>query len=335
MSFQTVMIVTDEGRLLPIKATMGELSKACEVKSSVRNTVQRTLRTSSTKTLHVRLLDATLYANRLASPGTDPEGGKIMVSSQQFICGARRSIRNAALIALVSFPSLALAQSGNGYLFRNPRISLGVRAGYELANTTGQPFSIMKRETTIGARSFDAFHLGGDLNIHLSSRFDFVGTVDLSSRTTTAEYREWEENGAPITHESTLDRVALGGGLRYNLVDRGRQISALAWIPTKTVPYVGGTFGILWYDLVQKGDFVEEVDESTGNIYTDELRSYDAGAMGQVFAGVERRINARVSLLGETRYTKASAQLNRDYIELRRDINLSGLAFTLGAAFRF
>jgi hypothetical protein len=255
-----------------------------------------------------------------------------MVSSRQVARGAQRLIAVAALVAL---PSVAAAQSnGSGFLFEKPNASLSMRLGYSLANTTSQPFKVLEEQTTIGPRSFDAVNLGVDMNFFVSRRLDLVLTLDVSSRSTTAEYREWEENGQPITNESTLDRVALGGGFRFNLVDRGRQISALAFIPARTIPYVGATAGVMWYEFMQEGDFVEEVDAETGDIFYDELKSNHYAGMGQLFAGVERKLNARWSLTGETRFTQSTAKLVKDYAGMG-DIQLSGLAFTLGATVRF
>ena len=258
-----------------------------------------------------------------------------MVSRLQVTRGAQRRFGAAIFAVLVALPSIAAAQSsGKGFLFEKPNGSFSMRLGYEAANTSSEPFTILQEETTVGPRSFDALALGLDFNVFLSRRVDLVFTFDVSSRTKTAEYREWEENGRPIVNEATLDRVAFGTGFRYNVVDRGRQISALAYIPTKTVPYFGATGGFLWYEFGQEGDFVEVVDDTTGNIFTDELRSDDYGLMGQVFAGVERRLSARWSLTGETRYTHSTATLENDYAGMGK-IQLSGLAFTVGATIRF
>jgi hypothetical protein len=248
--------------------------------------------------------------------------------------GAQCSVRALALAAMIGIPAVASAQNGRGFLFNKPRGSFVMRAGYEAANTSSEPFTVLKQQTTLGPRSFDAFNLGFDLNYFLTRHLDFVTTFDASSRSTTAEYREWEENGQPIQHTSTLDRASLGAGFRFNPLGRGRQISSLAFVPAKIVPYVGATAGMMWYDFVQKGDFVEVVNDSTGNIFSDELRSWNYNVMGQAFAGVERRLNARWSLIGETRYTQSSAKLVRDYAGLG-DIQLSGLAFTLGATVRY
>lgn len=257
-----------------------------------------------------------------------------MVSSWQVTRGAQR-LAGAIAAVLIALPAVASAQSsGRGFLFEKPNGSFSIRAGYEAANTSSEPFDVLKRETTLGPRSFDAFNLALDLNAFLTRRLDLVFTLDASSRTTTSEYRDWEENGRPIAHESTLDRLAFGTGLRYNLVDRGRQISALAFIPARTVPYVGATGGVLWYEFMQEGDFVDVVNDSTGNIFSDELRSDNYSVMGQVFAGVERRITTRWSLLGETRYTHSKARLVKDYRGMG-DIQLSGLAFNIGATVRF
>lgn len=258
-----------------------------------------------------------------------------MVSSWQPARGARRFFASAVAGVLIALPSVTSAQaSGDGFMFKKPSGSLSVRGGYALANTSSQPFSILKRETTIGARSFDSFSTGVDLNFVVARRIDLVLSGDLSSRTKSAEYREWEENGKPIIQQSTLERVALGAGLRYNLADRGRQISALAYIPARTIPYVGLSGGMMWYDFRQKGDFVESTDQQTASIYADDLKSRHYNFMGQAYAGIDRRLTARWSLIGEARYTQASAKLIHDYAGLG-NIQLSGLALNAGAAIRF
>jgi hypothetical protein len=267
-------------------------------------------------------------------PRALPGRWDFMVSRQQVTRGAQRSIGGMIAAALIALPSIASAQSGDGFLFKKPNGSFSMRIGYEAANTSSEPFIVLKEETTVGARSFDALNLGFDFNMFLSRRVDLTFTLDVSSRTKMAEYREWEEDGRPIVNEATLDRVAFGSGFRYNFVDRGRQISALAFIPTKTIPYVGATGGILWYEFGQEGDFVEVIDDSTGNIFSDALVSDHYGLMGQAFAGVERRLNARWSLVGETRFTHSTSRLENDYAGMGK-IDLSGLAFTVGATVRF
>ena len=254
---------------------------------------------------------------------------------EQLARGAQRSIRGAIVLTLFALPSIAVAQSGKGFLFKKPNGSFVMRAGYEAARTESEGFDFLKNETTLGPRSFDAFNLGFDLNYFLTRYVDLTFSFDVSSRQNTSEYREWDENGKPITHESELDRVSLGGGFRYNLLSRGRQISSLAYIPAKTIPYVGATGGVLWYDFTQKGDFVQVVKDSTGNIFSDELNSHHYTMMGQAFAGIERRLTARWSLVGEGRFTQASSRFaGNDFSDLGQ-IQLSGLALSLGASVRF
>ena len=254
--------------------------------------------------------------------------------SRQLARGAWRSIRGAIIVAALALPSVAAAQSGKGFLFKKPNGSFVMRAGYEPSSAQGEGFDMFRRETTLDSRSFDAFSLGFDLNYFLTQSFDLTFTLDVSSRSTSAEYREWQEGTLPIVHESQLDRIALGGGFRYNLLPRGRQISSLAYIPAKTVPYIGATGGVMWYEFTQNGDFVEVVNDSTGNIYPDELVSHHYGMMGQVFGGIERRLSARWSLVGEGRYTQSSSRFTKDFVDLG-DLKLSGLALTLGASVRF
>jgi hypothetical protein len=261
-----------------------------------------------------------------------------MVMQREFARGARRSVRGAIILALAAVPSVVAAQgSGKGFLFKKPNASFTMRAGYQAQDATSEPFKVERSLTTATSRSFDGFNLGFDLNVVATPRVDVVLTTDMSTRTNTVEYTGgWTDSqtGLPVTHQSTLNRVGLGAGLRLNLVDRGRQISALAFIPTKTVPYIGATGGFMWYDFSQNGDFLDIIDDTTANIFTDELRTNHYNVMGQAFAGIERRLNARWSLLGETRYTKSTAKLVKDYAGMG-DISLSGLSFNLGATVRF
>jgi hypothetical protein len=253
---------------------------------------------------------------------------------RQLVRGAQCSIRGAIILALVVLPSVAVAQSGKGFLFKKPNGSFVMRAGYEPSQANGEGFDLFRRETTLGSRSFDSFNVGFDLNYFLTEYVDLTFTLDVATRSSTSEYRDWEENGKPIVHENQLDRVGFGGGIRYNLLSRGRQISSLAYIPAKTVPYIGATGGVMWYDFTQNGDFVEVLNDSTGNIFSDELISHHYGVMGQVFGGIERRLSARWSVLGEGRFTRSNSKFTKDYIGLG-DLQLSGLALNLGVSVRF
>jgi hypothetical protein len=248
-----------------------------------------------------------------------------------------RYVSGAAIaIAALCAASSAAAQSsaGRGFLFHAPDAALVIRGGYTLANTTGNPYSDFKSQTTMGNRSLDAATFGADLDLFMTKRLDAVVSFDVSTRTKTAEYRDWDESGKPIVHQTTLDRAGITGGFRFDLAPRGRAISGLAWIPSQTVPYVGVGAGMMWYDLVQKGDFVTPTSSTTANIYTDKLQSSNENFMGVAYAGLEHRLTAHFSLQGEARYTYASSALVGDYSGLG-DIQLSGLALTFGTSIRF
>jgi hypothetical protein len=226
--------------------------------------------------------------------------------------------------------------AGNGYLFRTPSGTLAIRGGYTLATSSSQSYTDPLRQTTVGPRSLDPVNLAMDLGFNLTRRVDLILSVDGSTRSTTPEYREWEEDGRPIEHTSTLDKATIGGSLRFNLKDRGRPISAFAWIPARYVPYVGVGGGMVYYSLRQKGDFVEAVgaDQQSANIYTDELESSGWGKSAHLFGGLDYKLTAQWSLLGEARYTRASARLNDDYSDLGR-IDLSGMTINFGTTIRF
>ena len=79
---------------------------------------------------------------------------------RQFSRGAQRScirvVFGCAVAGLVALPTIAAAQSGKGFLFKKPSGSFVMRAGYEAAVTSSQPFTVRRQETTLGPRSCDA-----------------------------------------------------------------------------------------------------------------------------------------------------------------------------------
>src|SRR5689334_25276925 len=132
---------------------------------------------------------------------------------EQLVRGAQCSVRGAIILALVALPSVALAQSGNGFLFKKPSGSFVMRAGYEPSRANGEGFDQFRRETTLGSNSFDSFNVGFDLNYFLTESFGLTFTLDVASRSNTSEYRDWDESGKPIVHENQLERAGSGGGL--------------------------------------------------------------------------------------------------------------------------
>ncbi|MFV2007223.1 MAG: outer membrane protein, partial [Longimicrobiales bacterium] len=142
----------------------------------------------------------------------------------------------------------------------------------------------------------------------------FVGTDDL-----------------PIFQTTEFTRVPVTANVKVYLADRGRSVSRFAWIPSKVAPYVGGGVGIVWYEFVQDGEFV---DFNNLDIFSDRLSSSGTSATGQVFGGVDLSLGGIWVLTGEGRYSFGSVQMDEDFVGFD-NIDLNGLQMTVGIGVRF
>jgi hypothetical protein len=102
-------------------------------------------------------------------------------------------------------------------------------------------------------------------------------------------------------------------------------------VPARVAPYVAAGGGITWYHFKQTGDFV---DYQTLDVFGSELNSDAWSPSAFLAAGADYALGARIGLVGEARYDWASARLSSDFAGFDR-IDLSGLALTVGLAFRF
>ncbi len=116
---------------------------------------------------------------------------------------------------------------------------------------------------TVERSDFRAADIAGEVGIAIAPRFEVVMGADWSSKSVGSEYRDFVDNNRlPIEQTTTLRELNLGVNARYNLTRRSSPLSRLAWIQQKVVPYVGGGAGVMNYNLVQAGDFVDFVDFS-------------------------------------------------------------------------
>ena len=125
--------------------------------------------------------------------------------------------------------------------------------------------------------------------------------------------------------------TVLSGGVKFALVERGLEVSRLAWVPKQVVPYVGGGGGAVHYDLLQFGDFV---DFRTSRIFASTLTSGGWAPMAQAFAGVDVRVLKRVYVTLDGRYQWSNATLGNDWIDFE-PIDLNGFKLAAGASVIF
>lgn len=247
----------------------------------------------------------------------------------------RPVFRTAALAALTaSFAGATAAegQSGHGFLFDEPRVSLGARGGFGVASADSDLFEFTTSELTLGRSDFIGFSAAGDAGVLLLPRVELLASGGYTGSRSGSESRGFVgEDNLPIRQTTEFQRVPLTAGLRLYPLPRGRTIGSYAWLPARVVPYVGGAAGLMWYRFRQSGEFV---DAESLDIFNEVLESSGWTPTAEAFGGVALSLGPRWSVTGEGRYTWASAELSNSF-EGFDPIDLAGFAVTLGVSVRY
>lgn len=247
-----------------------------------------------------------------------------------------RTFVAAAALLLAAQPALAQ----DGYMFRRPSGQVTLSAGPNAALARSELFDFLTSELSLSRGDFTAPAFSVTVAVLEGERFDVGFSLGWSQVRASSEFRDWVgADDLPIAQTTRLQTVPLSGTLRYRLLPRGRQISRLAWVPARTVPYVGGGIGATWYSLRQNGEFLNtdrcERDPAGGcAIFPADLSSSGEALTVHAVAGVERWLSTRVGLTLEGRYTRGSAPLTWQFQSYDR-IDLSGVSAAVGLSLRW
>jgi hypothetical protein len=170
------------------------------------------------------------------------------------------------------------------------------------------------------------------VNAPITPRLEAGFSFDINRSNRVSEYRDWlDNNRLPIEQTTTLREMNFSGTVRYALVERGRQVSNLVWVPRTIVPFVGAGVGAFHYRLEQIGDFVDFQDLSVfSNLFTSDGWTPSA----QVFGGVDVRVLKHVAVTVDGRYLWAAAELGQDWVDFK-PIDLAGFRVSGGVNFIF
>jgi hypothetical protein len=249
-------------------------------------------------------------------------------SGTQWIVGA---VLGAALTVL---PQLSGAQSGDGdgYLFHTPLAALSFRIGAAQPTASSRVFDFTSQQLTLSKADFLGFSGGADLEFTPTPRLGILMGVSASARSKPSNYRNFVDNNDQEIEQSTsFRRASWTTGLKYYFTKPGRSISRFAWVPNRVTPYVTAGAGVMYYGFRQSGDFVDFSDNGVFNT-TLESSGWTPTAYGS--AGVQYSLSARMSLITEARYDRASAEMSKDFQGFDR-IDLSGFALSTGLHLRF
>jgi hypothetical protein len=254
----------------------------------------------------------------------------------------RKTVLVAALVTGLTVPTTVAAQGGPGFLFKNPRVSLGVRTGYQLPRVGNDFFDFPLDSLTLERADFASPYLGGELAVRVAEHWDVAVGLGWARARSESEYVNWLEGDDPIAQVTTFQTVAGSLGAKYYFAERGRSIGRFAWVPSRVTPYLGGGIGVVGYEFEQAGDFVDYetvvTDPNDGSvsadIYTDRLRTTGAGVSGYLAGGADVALGKQFVLTAEARYTLANGSVGGPYSGFDK-IDLAGLQLLAGLALRW
>lgn len=213
------------------------------------------------------------------------------------------------------------------FLFGAPSGSLGIRGSWLFASAGSDVFDFVTRQLTLDKGDFNSPGFVADVSVRLTPRLDIQGGFAYDKMSAPSEYRDFVDNNLlPIEQTTSLKMLHLTGSLRYALTPRGHDVSRFAWVPRRVVPYVGAGAGIIRYEFLQRGDFVDFQDRS---VFSDVFRSTAWTPSGHAFAGVDLHIYRALYTTIEGRYTKAAGTLSSDFVDFD-PIDLSGFRISAG-----
>ena len=213
------------------------------------------------------------------------------------------------------------------FLFGAPRGAVGVRGSWLFAAAGSDLFDFVTHHLTLDKGDFNAPGVAADLAIALTPRLDVQAGFEVNRAAQPSEYRNFVDNNLrPIEQVTRLKTVHLLGSVRYTLTPRGHQVSRLAYIPSRLVPYVGAGAGAMYYLFEQHGDFVDFVDL---RVFGDSFRSRGWTPAAHAFAGVDVQLHRSLYGTVQGRYTRAAAPLGSDFVGFA-PIDLSGFHVSAG-----
>jgi hypothetical protein len=238
----------------------------------------------------------------------------------------------AAALAALGWLAAPLSAQQPDFLFRTPKVSLGLKGGYAVAKASGEIFEFTREQLTLGRRDFDAPAFGGQLAIQLAPRLDLAFDLTVSETRVRSEFRDWVgTDDLPIEQTTQFRRVPFTVGVKKYLKDRGRPIGSFAWIPTRWAPYLGASAGWVWYRFHQNGEFV---DFETLDIFGDTFTSRGKAPTLHVYGGADWSLGPQFFMTAEARYAWARAEMGTDFVDFD-PMDLSGLQATVGISVRF
>jgi hypothetical protein len=243
-----------------------------------------------------------------------------------------RTLAFAALLGATVSSSAVAQRGGPGFMFGEPRAALTIRTGWAAARAGSDLFEYTSGLLTLDRADFSSPSLDVDVSWHITPTTMMAASLSLTSTTRRSEFRDYVDNNEfPIEQTTEFARRALTLGIKQYIGAPGHSIGRYAWVPTRTVPYVGIGAGTMYYNFRQSGDFI---DFQTFDVFSSQYASSGWVPTAYARGGIEYSLSSRMGLVGDARYNWASAELSDDFSGFER-LDLSGLSVTVGLNIRY
>jgi hypothetical protein len=214
-----------------------------------------------------------------------------------------------------------------------PRGSVGLRGGWAFNSAEGEIYDFLVDQLTLEKSDFGAPSIIFDLSWRLISWLDVVVGVGYTGSETESEDRYFSDTlGIPVVQYTRLSQVPVLFSAKLYPLGRGRQIGKYAWIRRAVIPYIGGGIGATWYQLEQRGEFVDKGDPFVAGdefIFEDVFVSSAWAFAQHVFIGVDIKLTRNVGLILEGRLDWAKADVEGSFVGFD-PINLDGARILIG-----
>jgi len=205
--------------------------------------------------------------------------------------------------------------------------SINALFGYVQPSGDSDVFSQNERETTFRVNDLNDF--GGSIgyDFFLGDHVNLGAGFSYYHSDTTVEDVDFEfPNHQPILRDIHLQIVPLEANVKFLLTGRDAVV----------IPYVGGGFGIYFWEYSEVGDFI--IDRNSGNPQTISGHAFSDGADPgwHAEAGVFVPVGHGIAIMGEGKYWSAQGDLDvRGFDPSFEPIDLSGLQIAGGVSFWF
>ena len=183
----------------------------------------------------------------------------------------------------------ASAQPSPDFLFGSPKGMIGFRSGWLFASANSDLFTFVQRPPHGRPQGFQRAGHRRRRRSRDGAAAERHRRVRLRAHEQGLRVPRFRRQPAAADHpDDEADRVNLSGSVKFAITPRGREISSRAFIPAAVTPYVGAGGGLLQYEFLQFGDFID-VDSANSD---DLHRHVPLGGLDAERARVRRRRRA-------------------------------------------